>query len=88
LSTNRDLKECMTRVTITELNYKFRKIERMLQTGEEIQIAKRNKVIAKMRPKRENPLKPRTHCGTSDNSSQRASRIDFKLTLTENHRTS
>ena len=56
LSTNRDVKECMKRVSITELKYKFRKIERMLQAGEVIEITKRKTVIGTLVPPNHKPV--------------------------------
>lgn len=43
----------MKRATLRDLRYNFPKIERMLRAGNEIQITKRNKVIARLSPENE-----------------------------------
>jgi antitoxin (DNA-binding transcriptional repressor) of toxin-antitoxin stability system len=43
---------CMKKVSIRELRYAFPKIERMLGRGDEIQITKRGKVIARLVPEK------------------------------------
>jgi antitoxin (DNA-binding transcriptional repressor) of toxin-antitoxin stability system len=43
----------MTKASVRDLRYDFRKIERLLLQGEEIQITKRRRVIARLVP--ENP---------------------------------
>jgi antitoxin (DNA-binding transcriptional repressor) of toxin-antitoxin stability system len=46
----------MTKASVRDLRYEFKKIERLLQRGEEIQITKRRRVIARLVP--ENPQTP------------------------------
>ncbi len=43
----------MKKATVRDLRYNFPKIERMLRLGNEIQITKRNKVIARLSPDRD-----------------------------------
>ncbi len=45
----------MKKATVRDLRYNFPKIERMLRAGNEIQITKRNKVIAKLSPETDKP---------------------------------
>lgn len=40
----------MKRASVRDLRYNFPKIERMLRAGNQIQITKRNKVIARLSP--------------------------------------
>lgn len=40
----------MTKASVRDLRYEFRKIERLLRQGEEIQITKRRRVIARLVP--------------------------------------
>lgn len=40
----------MKKATVRDLRYNFPKIERMLRAGEEIQVTKRNKVVARINP--------------------------------------
>jgi len=46
----------MKKASLRDLRYAFKKIERLLHQGEEIQITKRRKVIARLVP--ENPPAP------------------------------
>jgi antitoxin (DNA-binding transcriptional repressor) of toxin-antitoxin stability system len=46
----------MTKASLHDLRYEFRKIERLLLQGEEIQITKRRRVIARLVP--ESPSSP------------------------------
>jgi antitoxin (DNA-binding transcriptional repressor) of toxin-antitoxin stability system len=43
----------MAKASIRDLRYQFRKVESLLQQGEEIQITKRRRVIARLIPERE-----------------------------------
>ena len=43
----------MKRASVRDLRYGFKKIERLLHKGEEIQITKRRRVIARLVPERE-----------------------------------
>jgi antitoxin (DNA-binding transcriptional repressor) of toxin-antitoxin stability system len=43
----------MKRASIRELRYGFPKLERLLREGEEIQITKRRRIIARLVPERE-----------------------------------
>jgi antitoxin (DNA-binding transcriptional repressor) of toxin-antitoxin stability system len=43
----------MTKASVRDLRYAFKKIERLLLQGEEIQITKRRRVIARLVPERE-----------------------------------
>jgi len=43
----------MKRATVRDLRYNFPKIERMLRAGEDIQITKRNRIIARISPERQ-----------------------------------
>lgn len=43
----------MKRATVRDLRYNFPKIEKMLRAGNDIQITKRNKVIARLSPESE-----------------------------------
>ena len=40
----------MRRATVRDLRYRFPKVEDLLQSGEEIEITKRNRVIARLTP--------------------------------------
>jgi antitoxin (DNA-binding transcriptional repressor) of toxin-antitoxin stability system len=40
----------MKKASVRDLRYEFRKIERMLRQGEEVQITKRRRVIARLVP--------------------------------------
>lgn len=42
----------MTKASVRDLRYEFKKIERLLLLGEEIQITKRRQVIARLVPER------------------------------------
>ncbi len=42
----------MTKASVRDLRYEFKKIERLLRQGEEIQITKRRRVIARLVPER------------------------------------
>ena len=42
----------MTKASVRDLRYEFKKIERLLLQGEEIQITKRRRVIARLVPER------------------------------------
>jgi antitoxin (DNA-binding transcriptional repressor) of toxin-antitoxin stability system len=50
----------MAKASIRDLRYQFRKVEDLLQQGEEIQITKRRRVIARLIPESEkkNPEMP------------------------------
>jgi len=43
----------MRQASVRDLRYEFKKIERLLHQGEEIQITKRHKVIARLVPENE-----------------------------------
>jgi antitoxin (DNA-binding transcriptional repressor) of toxin-antitoxin stability system len=43
----------MTKASVSDLRYRFRKLEDLLLHGEEIQITKHNRVIARLVPERE-----------------------------------
>jgi antitoxin (DNA-binding transcriptional repressor) of toxin-antitoxin stability system len=43
----------MRQASVCDLRYEFKKIERLLARGEEIQITKRGKVIARLVPEKE-----------------------------------
>jgi antitoxin (DNA-binding transcriptional repressor) of toxin-antitoxin stability system len=45
----------MRKASVHDLRYDFRKIERLLHQGEEIQITKRRRVIARLVPESEQP---------------------------------
>jgi len=47
----------MTKASVRDLRYEFKKIERLLLQGEEIQITKRRRVIARLVP--ENGVMPK-----------------------------
>jgi antitoxin (DNA-binding transcriptional repressor) of toxin-antitoxin stability system len=47
----------MTKASLRDLRYDFKKIERLLLQGEEIQITKRNRVIARLVPESEGVAK-------------------------------
>jgi antitoxin (DNA-binding transcriptional repressor) of toxin-antitoxin stability system len=47
----------MTKASVRDLRYDFKKIERLLLQGEEIQITKRRRVIARLVPEREEVAK-------------------------------
>jgi antitoxin (DNA-binding transcriptional repressor) of toxin-antitoxin stability system len=42
----------MTKASVRDLRYEFKKIERLLRQGEEIQITKRRRVIARLVPEK------------------------------------
>jgi antitoxin (DNA-binding transcriptional repressor) of toxin-antitoxin stability system len=43
----------MAKASVGDLRYRFRKLEDLLRQGQEIQITKRNRVIARLVPERE-----------------------------------
>jgi antitoxin (DNA-binding transcriptional repressor) of toxin-antitoxin stability system len=43
----------MTKASVSDLRYRFGKLEKLLRHGKEIQITKRNRVIARLVPQRE-----------------------------------
>ena len=43
----------MSKASVRDLRYEFKKIERLLRQGEEIQITKRRRVIARLVPEKE-----------------------------------
>ena len=45
----------MTKASVRDLRYEFKKIERLLHQGEEIQITKRRRVIARLVPENGSP---------------------------------
>jgi antitoxin (DNA-binding transcriptional repressor) of toxin-antitoxin stability system len=45
----------MKRASVRDLRYAFKKIERLLHQGEEVQITKRRRVIARLVPERAEP---------------------------------
>jgi antitoxin (DNA-binding transcriptional repressor) of toxin-antitoxin stability system len=45
----------MTKASVRDLRYEFKKIERLLRQGEEIQITKRRRVIARLVPENTQP---------------------------------
>lgn len=45
----------MKKASVRDLRYGFKKIERLLHQGEEIQITKRRRVIARLLPENERP---------------------------------
>jgi antitoxin (DNA-binding transcriptional repressor) of toxin-antitoxin stability system len=47
----------MTKASVRDLRYEFKKIERLLLKGEEIQITKRRRVIARLVPETEGVAK-------------------------------
>jgi antitoxin (DNA-binding transcriptional repressor) of toxin-antitoxin stability system len=47
----------MTKASVRDLRYEFKKIERLLLKGEEIQITKRRRVIARLVPESEEVVK-------------------------------
>jgi antitoxin (DNA-binding transcriptional repressor) of toxin-antitoxin stability system len=47
----------MTKASVRDLRYEFKKIERLLRQGEEIQITKRRRVIARLVPEKEEVAK-------------------------------
>jgi antitoxin (DNA-binding transcriptional repressor) of toxin-antitoxin stability system len=47
----------MTKASVRDLRYEFKKIERLLRQGEEIQITKRRRVIARLVPESEEGAK-------------------------------
>jgi antitoxin (DNA-binding transcriptional repressor) of toxin-antitoxin stability system len=48
----------MVRASVSDLRFDFKKVERLLQAGEEIEITRRNRVIARLaRPKRRKRVK-------------------------------
>lgn len=49
----------MRRATVRDLRYQFAEVERLLREGQEIEITKRNRVIARLIPvKRSEPARP------------------------------
>ena len=48
----------MRTATVRDLRYRFPEIENQLQEGEEIQITKRKRVIARLVPERSQPATP------------------------------
>jgi prevent-host-death family protein len=44
----------MTKASVSDLRYRFAKLEKLLRQGQEIQITKRNLVIARLVPLRDN----------------------------------
>jgi len=48
----------MKKATVRDLRYAFTKIERLLRQGEEVQITKRRKVIARLVPEQEQTQVP------------------------------
>jgi antitoxin (DNA-binding transcriptional repressor) of toxin-antitoxin stability system len=46
----------MKKASIRDLRYAFKKIERLLRQGEEIQITKRRRVIARLVPESKQPV--------------------------------
>jgi antitoxin (DNA-binding transcriptional repressor) of toxin-antitoxin stability system len=47
----------MTKASVRDLRYEFKKIERLLRQGEEIQITKRRRVVARLVPEGEEAVK-------------------------------
>ena len=47
----------MTKASVRDLRYDFKKIERLLLKGEEIQITKHRRVIARLMPERQESAK-------------------------------
>lgn len=47
----------MKTASVRDLRYDFPKVEAWLKAGEEVQITKRNKVIGKLTPEKEEPKK-------------------------------
>jgi len=47
----------MKKASVRDLRYAFKKIERLLHQGEEIQITKRRRVIARLVPEKAEPAK-------------------------------
>ncbi len=45
----------MRTASVRDLRYEFKKIERLLHQGEEIQITKRRRVIARLVPEKDSP---------------------------------
>lgn len=45
----------MTKATVRDLRYRFSKVEDLLKDGEEVQITKRGKLIALLRPLKKRP---------------------------------
>jgi len=43
----------MKKASIRDLRYNFKKVERLLKAGEDIEVTKRNKVIARISPARD-----------------------------------
>jgi antitoxin (DNA-binding transcriptional repressor) of toxin-antitoxin stability system len=43
----------MAKASVGDLRYRFRKLEDLLRQGQEVQITKRNRVIARLVPERE-----------------------------------
>jgi len=48
----------MKKASVRDLRYNFPKVERALRAGKEIQITKRNRVIARLVPERHNTARP------------------------------
>jgi antitoxin (DNA-binding transcriptional repressor) of toxin-antitoxin stability system len=51
----------MKTATVRDLRYRFREVENLLREGDEIQITKRKRVIAKLVPSQPVPAPPRPH---------------------------
>ena len=47
----------MRKATVRDLRYRFSEVERLLYEGEEIEITKRNQVIARLLPTRSAPVR-------------------------------
>ena len=48
----------MKKASVRDLRYEFKKIERLLHQGEEVQITKRRRVIARLVPETTEAVKP------------------------------
>jgi antitoxin (DNA-binding transcriptional repressor) of toxin-antitoxin stability system len=48
----------MRKASVRDLRYEFKKIERLLHQGEEVQITKRRRVIARLVPETTEAVKP------------------------------
>ena len=48
----------MTKISISDLRYNFKKIERHLMRGEDIQITRRGRVIARLAPEKDQTSAP------------------------------
>jgi antitoxin (DNA-binding transcriptional repressor) of toxin-antitoxin stability system len=51
----------MRRASVRDLRYRFPEVEDMLREGEEIQVTKRRRVIAKLIPVENSPSRPDFH---------------------------